>query len=92
MPGGGSAIVCTQTRRCKCGRRAPLLCDWKVPGKRSGTCDAPICARCTTSPQPGKDLCANHAEAFKAWSAARGATEGDRKCHPNDEEQKETQK
>lgn len=71
IPGGGSAIVCTQTRRCKCGRRAPLLCDWKIPSKRSGTCDAPICKRCVTSPQPGKDLCAKHAKAFEAWKAER---------------------
>jgi hypothetical protein len=71
MPTGGTAIVCTQTRRCKCGHRATLLCDWKVPGKKSGTCDAPLCDRCTTSPMEGKDLCPKHAEAFEAWRVGR---------------------
>ncbi|QUT04083.1 hypothetical protein KFK14_13095 [Sphingobium phenoxybenzoativorans] len=71
LPAGGTAIICTTTRRCKCGRRATLLCDWKVPTKKSGTCDAPICARCTTSPAPDKDLCPKHAAEFKTWKAAR---------------------
>lgn len=72
LPGGGGAIVCGPTRRCKCGRRATLLCDWKVPTKKSGTCDAPLCDRCATSAAPDKDLCAAHAVAFEAWKAARG--------------------
>jgi len=67
LPGGGTAIVCSQTRRCKCGHRATLLCDWKVPTKVSGTCDKPLCERCTASPAPGKDLCPKHAEEFRAW-------------------------
>ena len=67
----GSAIVCGPTQRCKCGNRATLLCDWKVPSKRSGTCDAPICRRCTTSPAADKDLCQTHAAEFEAWKAAR---------------------
>lgn len=75
LKGGGVAIVCTgrqRPKKCKgCGRPAGLACDWKVPNRKSGTCDAPICARCTTSPAPGKDLCPDHAEAFKAWLAAR---------------------
>lgn len=74
LPGGGSAIVCSSRRRarCKeCGRPADLLCDWKVPGKRSGTCDAPICGRCTTKPAADKDLCPTHAQAFKEWQAQR---------------------
>lgn len=66
---GQRAIVCSPTKRCKCGRRATLLCDWKVPTKKSGTCDAPICDRCTTSPAPDKDLCAKHARAFEEWKA-----------------------
>ncbi|MBB3691485.1 hypothetical protein [Sphingomonas sp. BK580] len=52
---------------------ATLACDWKVPTRRSGTCDAPICTRCTTSPAPEKDLCAAHAAAFETWRAARAA-------------------
>jgi len=69
LPGGGFAIVCSsgRTKRCSCGRRADLLCDWKVPSRRSGTCDAPICRRCTVSPAPDKDLCPQHAKAFEAW-------------------------
>lgn len=63
--GSVAAIVCTPTRRCRsCGKRADLLCDWKVPTKRSGTCDAPICASCTTSPAADKDLCRVHAEVW----------------------------
>lgn len=75
LPGGGAAIVCTKrTKRCACGRPATLACDWKVATRKSGTCDAPVCARCTTSPAPGKDLCRSHAVAFAAWTAARPRT------------------
>lgn len=71
LPGGGTAIVCSTTRRCKCGRPARRLCDWKVPARRSGTCDKPICSECSTSPAPEKDLCPDHARAFEEWKAAR---------------------
>lgn len=73
LPNGATAIVCSQGRRkrCKCGRAATLLCDWKVPTKRSGTCDAPLCSNCTTSPAPDKDLCETHAAAFEKWRATR---------------------
>jgi hypothetical protein len=73
LPGGGSAIVCSSRRRqrCKCGRPATLLCDWKVPSKKSGTCDAPICDQCTTSPAAGKDVCPKHAPELKAWVSRR---------------------
>jgi hypothetical protein len=71
LPGGGQAIVCGPTRRCKCGKRATLECDWKVLSRKSGTCDAPICSGCTTSPTPGKDLCAKHAAEFMEWKKAR---------------------
>ena len=69
LPGGGTAIVCSSTRRCKCGHRATLLCDWKAPERKSGTCDAPLCARCTFSPAPVKDLCPAHHQAFNEWKA-----------------------
>lgn len=69
LPGGGTAIVCGPTQRCRCGKRATLLCDWKVPSKQSGTCDAPMCTNCTSSPAPEKDLCAKHAT---AWAGMRG--------------------
>ena len=74
-PDGASGFMCTgrsRTPKCPdCGRRAYLLCDWKVPANKSGTCDAPICANCATSPAPGKDLCPTHAEAWRAWKGAR---------------------
>lgn len=75
----GVAIVCGghARRRCRCGRQATLLCDWKVATRRSGTCDAPICTNCARSPAPNKDLCAEHAQAFAQWqveSAARKET------------------
>lgn len=78
LPGGGAAIVCDGRRRqrCECGHPATLLCDWKVPGKRSGTCDKPICERCTTRPAPDKDLCRAHAAAFEDWKATRTAGPG----------------
>lgn len=66
---GGVAIVCGTSPRKKCtscGKRTDLLCDWKVPTKRSGTCDKPICARCTHSPAPDKDLCPAHAAEWMA--------------------------
>jgi hypothetical protein len=86
LPGGGSAIVCGSRRRerCGCGRPATRLCDWKGPAEAvrgtaeqgapsplPGTCDKPICVRCTTSPAPDKDLCPAHAAEFEAWKARR---------------------
>jgi len=79
LPGGGHAIVCGSRRRrppkCVCGSGLPadLLCDWKTgPGK---TCDLAMCARCTTKPAEGKDLCPGHAKAWRAWLAAKGVPE-----------------
>ena len=46
FPDGSSAIICgtrEQQKYCACGRAADLLCDWKVSGNKSGTCDKPIC-------------------------------------------------
>lgn len=78
LPGGGSAIVCgpRKRKRCtSCGGPASLLCDWKVG---EGTCDEPICARCTTSPAPNKDLCHSHAAAFERWKASRAEQKSQR--------------
>ena len=71
---GVRGFVCSsgKRKRCKCGRAANLLCDWKVPERKSGTCDEPICERCSTSPAPGKDLCSNHAKEFERWKEQRG--------------------
>lgn len=74
MPGVGVAIVCGGRRsrkKCECGRAAGLECDWKVPERKSGTCDKPICSRCATSPAPGKDLCREHAARYEAWKRAK---------------------
>lgn len=58
-----------------CGYVSTRLCDWKMPG--GGDCDRPLCSYCTTSPAPQKDLCPQHALAWKAWLAARtNSTEG----------------
>jgi hypothetical protein len=73
-PSGAVGLACTgrtRRQRCACGAPATLLCDWKTPARTSGTCDAPICASCATSPAPGKDLCPAHAQAWKAWREAR---------------------
>lgn len=72
LPGGGAAIVCTSGRRqrCACGRPAARFCDWKVPKRKSGTCDRAICERCTYEPAPDKDLCPAHAAEWKARSTA----------------------
>lgn len=73
LPDGTAAIVCTSGRRkrCACGKPGTLLCDWKMPERKSGTCDTPICARCTTSPAPDKDLCQKHAREWEQWKADR---------------------
>jgi hypothetical protein len=73
IPGGITAIVCGPTRRCKCGRPAKLFCDWKMPKRKSGTCDRPICKTCAVSPAPDRDLCPEHAKAFEVWKATRDA-------------------
>ena len=78
LSGGMSAIVCSSGRRPKCsgcGRPAGLLCDWKTPGIRNGTCDAPVCERCSTKPASNKDLCPTHAAAYEQWCAQRADRE-----------------
>lgn len=71
-----SAIVCgpaERKRACRCGRPAERLCDWKVAreGATTRTCDAPVCAKCTTKPAPEKDLCPTHAGEYLRWKEAR---------------------
>lgn len=81
---GEVIFVCSRgpspRKKCvKCGRPADLLCDWPAPRKKSGTCDAPLCERCTFRPEKVQrpplagepiddtyDLCPKHAEAYKA--------------------------
>lgn len=66
------AIACGRARkRCRyCNGGADRLCDFPVlrDGKR-GTCDAPICSRCTTRIAGDGDLCRAHAP---LWDAALG--------------------
>lgn len=52
---------------CSCGRVATFLCDWKVKEKKSGTCDAPICATHAKQVAPEKHLCQAHAATFAVW-------------------------
>jgi hypothetical protein len=57
-------IVCGRGRskRCKCGRPATKLCDYKLTGPKTGlTCDVPLCNHCSTSAGPDFDLCPVHA-------------------------------
>lgn len=64
MPTGGFAIICgpRTKQRCACGAPATKLCDWKVKERKSGTCDKPLCAKCSHSPAPEQDLCPAHAD------------------------------
>lgn len=72
LPGGGTAIVCGPRRRkpkpCACGSGLPATqrCDWKMPARHTGTCDAWLCTDCTHVPAPDKDLCRKHAAEWKA--------------------------
>jgi hypothetical protein len=67
---GSHVIVCGGRhceRYCACGRPCEFLCDWKVRGKKSGTCDRPICARHAKRVAPEKHLCPEHQEAWDNW-------------------------
>jgi hypothetical protein len=61
LEGGGHAIVCTRgqqpRQRCAvCGEPADYLCDGNASSS-TGTCDAPLCARCRVRDGPDRDLC-----------------------------------
>jgi hypothetical protein len=62
----GNAILCSRTaeKRCiYCGRPSSKLCDFRLTGAKAGnTCDAPMCANCTTSGGPDVDYCRPHAK------------------------------
>lgn len=63
---GNAAIVCSRGRRrskcSSCGAaNAPFLCDARVREKRSGTCDAPVCASCAVEVGADRHLCPTHA-------------------------------
>jgi hypothetical protein len=70
LPDGGFAIICGGHRAkayCACGRPSQFLCDWKVPGRKSGTCDKPICAQHALNVAPDRDLCPEHQREFELW-------------------------
>lgn len=76
--GDGFAFVCgpkPRVKKCACGSGKPadLLCDWKTDdtASKTGTCDAAICADCSTRPAPEKDLCQRHARAWVEWRTKR---------------------
>ena len=70
MPDGTVGIICGVRHKrqfCACGRESSLLCDWKVKGKKSGTCDAPICEQHALEAGPDKHLCPQHQRAWADW-------------------------
>jgi hypothetical protein len=74
LGGGAVAIVCHRGKRyprCSvpgCGRVAPFLCDFPIPRKKSGTCDAKLCEghrvqQPTATPtEDSRDFCPPHAK------------------------------
>lgn len=79
LPGGGTAIVCgVRSRSCSsCGRTADFLCDWKVEGNKSGTCDRAICSVHAKQVAPEKHLCPEHQRAHADWQRRRATQELD---------------
>jgi hypothetical protein len=80
LPDGTSGIVCSRSKvrrqRCACGAPADRLCDWKTPSGQTPTCDAPLCAACSTQPEPEKDLCPDHARQWRAWQTRQQTRQG----------------
>lgn len=74
-PDGGEFIICGGRRRlCIHSRQeAKFLCDWKVKGRRSGTCDRPVCATHAREVAPGKHLCGEHSQTWNDWQRLHGA-------------------
>jgi len=61
---------------CACGRRAVALCDWKVRGRKSGTCDAPMCVSHSREVARGKHLCPTHSAAYEQWKQRHPPAQG----------------
>ena len=71
---GATGFICGPgPKRCGCGNRSVFLCDWKVPERKSGTCDADLCGACATSPEKDKHLCPAHRTAWAEWRKAKRA-------------------
>lgn len=78
LPDGSAAIVCGPRSRRRCcveGCKAEVTreCDWKVPTRKSGTCDKPMCAFHSYTPKgyDDKDLCPDHRLEWKRRLAAK---------------------
>ena len=63
-----NAIVCglrgAKKKKCwveHCTTPNTKLCDYPVEGKKSKTCDRPICDKHATSVGPDRDVCPLHA-------------------------------
>jgi hypothetical protein len=70
FPNGDVGIICGARHRpryCTCGRESSFLCDRKVSHKKSGTCDAPICAQHALQVGPRKHLCPLHQKEWERW-------------------------
>ena len=78
LPDGTTAIICgmkSEPKFCRCGRPADFLCDWKVPDRKSGTCDAPVCKEHAKQVAPNKHLCEWHQKAYEIWRKKKGIPE-----------------
>ena len=77
----GNFIICGGRKSppvyCECGRAAVALCDWKMPNKKSGTCDRPICASHAKQVGPGKHLCPEHQLRYDDWKRQHPAPQGE---------------
>jgi hypothetical protein len=76
FPDGSSVIICGLRRTkkfCSCGRIADFECDWKVPSRKSGTCDHGICKAHAQQVGPEKHLCQEHQKAWADWQTRHGS-------------------
>jgi len=75
-PDGGVMIVCglrSAAKKCvHCWRTGQFLCDWKVRGWGSGTCDRAMCSTHAREVAPGKHLCGEHQLAWDDWQRLHG--------------------
>lgn len=65
IPGGFICGPRAPVPRCSvpsCGRPAEFECDYPIPRKKSGTCDARLCAAHRTEIAPGRDACPPHSK------------------------------
>jgi hypothetical protein len=68
VPGFGDVVICNRSQRwptCSvpgCDRRAPRLCDFPIPRRRSGTCDAKLCEAHAAAQGEDRDFCPAHAK------------------------------